>query len=108
MQLLEPGQVPKRERKKQPNAVEKSPEYKALLQVLANHRLGPGQSAGLAFDKEDEKRLRMLWPARVAVDALKRWLTVTQTTDLYVIRKFKAKDRWFVSVTRRKTRQKVR
>ena len=106
MQLLQPGQVPKRERRKDPNAVEKSPEYKALLQVLANNRLEPGQSAGLAFDKEDQKRLGMLWPARVTVDALKRWLAETQSTDLYQVRKFKTNDRWFVSVTRRKARQK--
>ena len=102
MQFLHPGQVPRRVRKRNPNAVERSPEFKALLSAL--RRLGPGEQAGLSFNKEDEKKLGIRWPARVTADALKRWLAETQLTDLYRIQKFKVEGRQFVSVTRRPVR----
>jgi hypothetical protein len=105
MQFLKPGQVPRRVRKRQPNVIERSPEFKALVGAL--HRLAPGEQAGLSFDPIDQKKLGIRWPARVAADSLRRWLTETRLSDFYRIRKFKIEGRQFVSVTRRKAPREV-
>jgi hypothetical protein len=106
MQLLRPGQVPRRVRKRQPNVIEKSEEFKTLIRAIADKKLAPGERMGLAFDEEDEKKLGLRWPARVAADALKRWLAETLSSEDYKIRKFKVEGRQFVAVTRRKLRDK--
>ncbi len=97
--------MPRRVRKRHPNVIEESSEFKALIAAIANGRLAPGEQAGLSFDPVDQKKLGMRWPARVTADALRRWLAETQLTDLYRIRKFKIEGRQFVSVTRRKARR---
>jgi hypothetical protein len=106
MRFLEPGRVPRRLRKRDPNAIEEAPEFKALKAAIANNRMAPGEQVGLSFDSDDKKKLDMKWPARVAADALKRWLSESQITELYQVRKFNIEGRQFVSVTRRKARQK--
>ena len=104
MQLLELGQVPRRVRKREPNVIEESDEFKTLVRAIVDRRIAPGEQMGLAFDKDDEKKLGLRWPARVAADALKRWLAETLSSEDYKIRKFKVEGRQFVAVTRRKLR----
>src|SRR5690242_13686619 len=104
MQFLKPGEVPRRTRKKEPNVIEQSQEFAALLRVI--RRMQPGEQAGLSFDPADQETLGLRWPGRVAADSLRRWLVENQLNDQYVVRKFKVEGRQFVSVTRKKERRK--
>jgi hypothetical protein len=104
MEFLKAGQIPKRTRRKEPNVIERSPEFETLLR--AARRLAPGEQVGLSFDPTDQKTLGLQGPARVAADSLRRWLRLNQLEDLFVVRKFKIEGRQFVSVTRKKVQRK--
>ena len=88
--------IPRRVRKREENAVEKSPEFRQLLASLSG--LSPGKTIGLAFDPADATALDMKWPARAAVDSLRRQLRATGLTGNYRVQKFRQGDKWFVTV----------
>jgi len=97
--------IPRRGRNRAENAVERSPEFKKLVAALAT--LGPGKTIGLAFDPGDASALNLRWPARVAVDSLRRYLKSTDRAGSYRVQKFRQGDRWFVTVKTTKVVRKV-
>jgi hypothetical protein len=90
------ARIPRRGRKRNENAVEKSAEFKKLVAAIAS--LGPSKTIALVFDSSDATALGLRWPARVAVDSLRRYLKSTDHADAYRVQKFRQGDKWFVTV----------
>jgi hypothetical protein len=105
MEFLDGTDIPKRGRKREENAVEKSTEFKKLLAALPT--LDPSRTIGLAFDPTDAAALGLRWPARVAVDSLRRHLKSTDRAGSYSVQKFRQGDKWFVTVKSTKVARKA-